>query len=162
MLKDELKELYVFLDCLKRGGYFDPEPTKTVAPLSDRRFRGPAVTPQNKGRKLTRHEAVEIYREDRYSPPEIAELYNVHESTVYDIKCGRTWSLATGQKKSDKPLRAVGIKNGKKLNSKQVLEIYREKELSNAEIAEIYDISTVSVQNIKAGRAWPKVTGHKK
>jgi predicted DNA-binding protein YlxM (UPF0122 family) len=166
MLKDQLKELYEVLSLLNNSGYFNvsiPEPSVPAnEPSRARNPRGPDISVREKGRKLTRQEALDIYNEDRYSLPELAEIFTVHVSTVYDIKSGRTWRRATGHKNTNPLLKARQTDNGKKLTVRDALDIYKDTTLSSAELAEIYGVSAVSILNVKAGRTWAHITGHKK
>ena len=52
--------------------------------------------PREKGRKLTRADAVDIYNEDRMSFADLAEIYSVSVSTIIQIKQGYTWWKVTG------------------------------------------------------------------
>ncbi len=161
MLKELLKEIHTLTTHLNDTGYFAATAPKVIS--VNRPTRGPARYASLRGKKLTRAEAIEIYHEDRYSFPEIAEIYGVHTSTVYDIKFGRCWSKATGHKLTDDArLRVAKIPHGKKLTPKDVLEIYNDQTMSPIELGVIYGVSSNSINNIKAGRAWAAVTGHKK
>jgi uncharacterized protein YjcR len=170
MLKSLLKEAYHFLSHLDKTGYFKaPNETPVTKTIGAFRPRGESLFSPLKGKKLTRDEAVDIYNEDRYSFSELAELYGVAVSTIYDIKFGRSWRKATGHSRAHPPLRAAstsravpinGRQKGFKLTRKEALEIYNDKTMSSAELGEIYGISSNSVANIKSGRTWAEATGH--
>lgn len=58
--------------------------------------KSPNLINQPKGKKLTNEEALDIYKEDRLTQAELAELFDVSLSTVYQIKHGITWWRLTG------------------------------------------------------------------
>lgn len=93
MLKQLLTELKEVIECLENAGYFE-QPKE--APRKER-AKGYQVPPREKGRKLTRAEALDIFHEDRLSVQDIAQIFNVTESTVYQIKEGYTWWKVTGK-----------------------------------------------------------------
>lgn len=164
MIRSLLKEAYELLSHLNTTGYFGGTfPVKEISahPRSGG-VRGEAIYCPVKGKKLTREEAIDIYKEDRYPLPELAELYGVTISTVYDIKDGRTWRKATGATLKLRRNRPIANTNSKALTAKDALDIYREKTMSSAELAEIYNVTTTTIANIKAGRTWAATTGHKK
>ena len=94
MLKQLLTELRNVIHTLDSAGYFKdkkpaPEKTKTIVKRSKN-------WPQEKGRKLTREEVLEIFKEDRLTNKEIAEYFGVSDVTVTHIKNGDTWWKVTG------------------------------------------------------------------
>jgi DNA-binding XRE family transcriptional regulator len=108
MLKNLLKDVYELLGHLNRTGYFaDPTPTVHVEseslPKQKRKrgfhHRGPDANPRKKGRKLFQHEVLEIYKDKTLTDDELAELFNVHKTTIRHIKTGETWSKLTGHQK---------------------------------------------------------------
>jgi len=118
-----LKELYIALAELNAQGYFDEkesketnEPKKPKKPkkpnepkkpndlkspfvYKKERRKGYEKAAQEKGVKLTKQDAMDIFREDRMSHAEIAEIFGVSEATVYQIKHGYTWWKITGMPK---------------------------------------------------------------
>jgi hypothetical protein len=98
MLKSLLKEAYAVLDHLNRTGYFgEPEKPKVTKPGNPN--RGPETAPRRKGQKLYQKEVLEIYRDNQSSAEDLATLFDVTASTIYDIKNGKTWSTLTGHVK---------------------------------------------------------------
>ena len=94
MLKQLLTELRHVIDTLDNAGYFEdtkpaPEQSKTIVKRN-------TSWPQEKGRKLTREEVLEIFKEDRLTHKEIAEYFGVSDATVAHIKNGNTWWKVTG------------------------------------------------------------------
>jgi hypothetical protein len=61
-------------------------------------------------------------------------------------------------KSHEMPISAIG----KKLTPKDALDIYNEDRMSYEDIAAIYDVSPVTISQIKSGGTWWKVTGHKR
>jgi transposase len=161
MIRDLLKEAYDVLSYLHDAGYFssDRAVEEPGASSHARGIRGKDVFVRPKGNKLRREEAVDIFKEDRYSVAELAEMYGVTESTIYSIKKGNTWARATGAVAKES-LVAGGKGRRRALTDKDALDIYNEKTLSVAELAKIYDVSTSTVYNIKSGKNWQGVTGH--
>lgn len=90
MLKQLLTELKEVIECLESAGYFEK-------PQVGRKERATGYSvPTRKGIKLTREDVLAIYREDRMSTRDIAEIFGVTETTVHHIKLGYTWWKVTG------------------------------------------------------------------
>jgi DNA invertase Pin-like site-specific DNA recombinase len=98
MLKGLLKEAYDFLAHLSKTGYFDESDVPRLIKAGDR-TRGPENTPRRKGQKLYQKEVLEIYKDKHTSAEDLATLFDVTASTIYDIKNGKTWSKLTGHQK---------------------------------------------------------------
>ena len=108
MLKELLTELRDVFIHLERAGYFrvapggvTPERARTSdAPLVAVGIKQPRrpieQKPREKGLKLTRADALDIYNEDRLSQAELAKIYSVSMSTIAQIKQGFTWWRVTG------------------------------------------------------------------
>ena len=79
-------------------------------------------------------------------------------ATVSRIKNGQVWANVTGHKKSEERL-PVHITT--KLSEENVLDIYKS-DAPQSEIAKKYNIKQSTVSDIKTGRSWSKVTGHKR
>jgi len=148
---------------LHDSGYFDDGHDAKEAPELPHAhgIRGKDIFVRPKGVKLRLEEAVEIFKEDRYSVVELAEIYGVTETTIRSIKGGKTWARATGVAAKEWLVASGKSRRRRVLNSEDALDIYNEKTLSAAELAEMYSVSINTVYNIKAGKTWQDVTGHK-
>ena len=115
MIREILKELRVVVLHLEKSGYFDengetaPRIPPVVVAIDPKPNKGPLVAAgargprpgydrklQARGPKLTKDDAVDIFNEDRMTYKELADIYNVTESTIAQIKNGFTWWKATG------------------------------------------------------------------
>jgi hypothetical protein len=101
MLKEFMRELQDVLTHLERTGYFDARKQDRVVTQKTSNGRkgqrpGYEHDADSIGKKLTPELARDIYTEDRFSIEELAELYNVHKHTIYQIKKGITWWKVTG------------------------------------------------------------------
>lgn len=100
MLKQLLTELREVMRVLEKAGYFDDAKAAPVKrPFRHRRGHERAI--ENLGRKLTPEDALEIYKENRLTHAELAEMFEISESNVYQIKTGRIWYKVTGAKRPD-------------------------------------------------------------
>ena len=97
MIKSILKEIYNALDHLNDCGYFETE-QKPKVKRKHNTHRGPDRGVRRKGNKLFPKDVLEIYNDNRSSYDELAEIFDVTTSTIYDIKTGHTWSKVTGHK----------------------------------------------------------------
>ncbi len=163
MIRDLLKEAYDVLSYLHDAGYFGGDHPAKEAPNPSHvhGIRGKDIFVRPKGVKLRLEEAVEIFKEDRYSVVELAEIYGVTETTIRSIKGGKTWARATGAVAKEWLVASGKSRRRRVLNAEDALDIYNEKTLSAAELAEMYGVSVNTVYNIKAGKTWQDVTGHK-
>lgn len=93
MLKELLAELRTLIEHLEDSRYFDKPKTQNT---SKTRKAGYEHKAKEKGRKLTRADVLDIYKEDRMTYVDIAEIYGITPSTVSHIKTGRIWWKVTG------------------------------------------------------------------
>jgi predicted DNA-binding protein YlxM (UPF0122 family) len=106
----------------------------------------------NHNTKFTEEDVLEILQLINAGIPlkEIAEKFDVKPSVITGIKTGKTWSWLT----------KIEYKSSLKLTDKTVLEIVDliNKGEHGTEIAKKYNIAPVTVNAIKKGRIWKKVT----
>ena len=100
--------------------------------------------------KLTAKQVLEIYSDPRRQV-DIAKDYGVLQGTVSRIKLGRGWAHVTGAKHRPKKRR---------LTPKKVLAIYRSPR-PYKELAQAHSVNSVTIGDIKNGKTWAHVTGHK-
>jgi group I intron endonuclease len=95
---------------------------------------------------LTSEQVLTIFN-DRRIQIDIAKEYNIDQTTVSDIKKGKTWSYLTGKSYKPKP----------RLTKQQVISIYidtREYE----DIAKEYNMTISMIRLIKTDKAWKNIT----
>ena len=93
MLKQLLSEIYEVLKTLDKIGYFGESKKKVK-----RHNFGPHSL-WRRGKKLTHDEVLEIYNSKNMSAHELAEYFEVSETTIRHIWHGKTWSKLTGEHK---------------------------------------------------------------
>lgn len=98
-------------------------------------------------------EQIKLIAKDNRSITEIAKDYNIHHSTVSRIKNNSTYKVIN--KEIEKR------HCGKKLDKEKVLKIYNSN-TSVLDLAKEYNVSARTIYEIKEGRTWSKITGHKK
>lgn len=111
---------------------------------------------KNNNTELSEDDVIRIknyIKEETYTQYEIAEMFNVTNSAISSIKKGRSW-VNVGENVSE-----LGYWNNKKLTELDVLEI---KELiklgvDNKDIVKKFNITNLTVRNIKTGKTWSKV-----
>jgi predicted XRE-type DNA-binding protein/predicted DNA-binding protein YlxM (UPF0122 family) len=115
--------------------------------------------------KLTENDVLNIYKDSwngELTEVEICNKYNVSSATVNRIKNGRVWNSITGHKKNTEKLPTHLCTT---LSKDDVLNIYDlswNSDLTQIEIGKKYNIKQSTVNDIKTGRTWSKITGHKK
>lgn len=110
--------------------------------------------------KLTESNVLEIIQlllENKLTDAEIAEKFGVSRKTIHGIKSGKNWRHLVD---------CVFKKNlhtNSRLAEETVLEIYHlcwNTNLTYADIAKKYNVSTSVVNSIKHGYTWNSITGH--
>lgn len=96
---------------------------------------------------LTNEDAINIVNSNS-TDKEIAILYNVHDTTINSIRCGKNWSDITNVKRKFK----------KKVNPITVINIFNSK-YNDDETASIFGVSRQYVNSIKIGRLYSEITG---
>jgi predicted DNA-binding protein YlxM (UPF0122 family) len=115
--------------------------------------------------ELSEETVMKIYNDSWNSDlteKEIGDKYNTSSATVNRIKNGRVWANVTGHKENAEKL---PIHLCTTLSKENVLDIYDlswNSTLSQREIGKKYNIKQSTVNDIKTGRTWSKVTGHNK
>jgi hypothetical protein len=102
--------------------------------------------------KLTNKQALEIFK----SPLNCRELsirYGIDDTTASYIKSGKLWSSVTNKKYERKKRRMLS-------KNKDVLFIFNS-DMKGIELAKKFNITTVTVSEIKNGRTWSHITGKK-
>ena len=100
--------------------------------------------------KLTAEQVLEIYSDPRRQV-DIAKDYGIKQANVSAIKTGRAWTHVTGAKHRPKK---------RHLTPKKVLAIYRSPR-PYKELAQAHSVNSVTIGDIKNGKTWAHVTGHK-
>lgn len=122
------------------------------------------------GKKFNNVRAIRIHRE-------VAALYNTNPDNKPEVnhingdkKCNEWWNFewVTRMESIDHAFRTGLIKpalgedqSNTKLKNEQVREIYNSKKKTK-EISKEYNISTHTILDIKRGRTWWHITGHKR
>lgn len=101
--------------------------------------------------KLTNEQVLEIFN-SKERREELCEKYGVSITTVKSIKLGKTWGQVTGKIYS----RAMNKSHGG-LTDKDVIDIYESTERPGV-LMKKYNISNVSINNIKTGFRWSYLT----
>lgn len=104
--------------------------------------------------KLTNDQVLDIFQ-SKEKRKDLSKKYNVALVTIKNIKLGKIWSKVTG-----KDYKRAENKTRKGLTNEDVLYIYNST-LPNKELAAMFNISTVSVSNIKIGKRWAYLTNKK-
>jgi len=113
----------------------------------------------NGAAKLTEEQVKEIYLlawEGVLSQEEIAEMYDISQTVVANIKNGKWWSHVTNHEY------IKSLHGSTKITAEQAKKIHYlawNTNLSNKEIGRMYNISWFTVRNIKIGKLWQEVTG---
>lgn len=130
------------------------------------------------GSVLTEHDIARIFSLEfqNKSNEEIAKIFNVHSSTIYGVRKGRTWksldfprlnemprteqTLEVKQKRAE--TQARGEQHGLSVLTEnvvfEILELFKIG-LTNQKIADLCGISRNTIYDIRVGNTWQHVTG---
>lgn len=109
---------------------------------------------------LTESQVIEIIEllDKRVSDTEIAKKFNIGRLTISAIKLGKLWTHLPRPRKFEKNMHASS-----KLLESEVIDIYKmcwKKAASQYKIAEKFNTTQTTVNEIMHGKYWSDVTGH--
>jgi hypothetical protein len=107
---------------------------------------------------ITEKDVIDIYKSD-IPPMELAEIFFISRSEVYNIKNKRSWkSLTDAYDLTTDNNQLPKLKDGNsKLTAKQVLEIYTSKVIPRV-VSELYGLSISPIRHIRNKRSWKELT----
>lgn len=128
---------------------------KANNPLINKAILGKSLTTKSKNGHCLSAELVkqikELIRDTELKDSEIASIYNCNYDIINNIRRGKTWSSVT----------VSGFTpSASQLTSEEVISIkklFRDSNLSNKEIADIYKVSHSNISAIRTGRSWKSV-----